>query len=60
VRSQGNRFSTKNIYPDFTIEMNPGMINNPRNQRSIYPFATWCSNFTLATLWQEQGLRSKQ
>ncbi len=26
--------STKNIYPDFTCEITPAMINNPRNQRS--------------------------
>ncbi len=26
--------STKNIYPDFTFEITPIMINNPRNQRS--------------------------
>jgi hypothetical protein len=26
--------STKNIYPDFTLEIKPGMINNPRNQRT--------------------------
>lgn len=25
--------STKNIYPDFTLEITPDMINNPRNQR---------------------------
>ena len=28
--------STKNIYPDFTLEINPEMINNPRNQRIGY------------------------
>jgi len=26
--------STKNIYPDFTFEITPAMINNPRNQRT--------------------------
>jgi len=26
--------STKNLYPDFTFEITPNMINNPRNQRS--------------------------
>jgi hypothetical protein len=28
--------STKNIYPDFTLEINPEMINSPRNQRIGY------------------------
>ena len=28
--------STKNIYPDFTIEISPGMINSPRNKRDGY------------------------
>jgi hypothetical protein len=27
-------FSIKNIYPDFTYEIPPDMINNPRNQRT--------------------------
>jgi len=26
--------STKNIYPDFTIEIKPEMINSPRNNRN--------------------------
>ena len=26
--------STKNIYPEFTFEITPGMINHPRNQRN--------------------------
>ena len=25
--------STKNLYPDFTFEVTPDMINNPRNKR---------------------------
>ena|ERR1700733_11754252 len=29
-------FSTKNIYPEFTLEITPLMINNPRNQRNGY------------------------
>jgi hypothetical protein len=26
--------STKNVFPDFTFEIKPEMINNPRNQRT--------------------------
>jgi hypothetical protein len=26
--------STKNTYPEFTLEITPDMINNPRNQRA--------------------------
>jgi len=28
--------STKNLFPDFTIEITPLMINSPRNQRNGY------------------------
>ena len=28
--------STKNIYPEFTMEITPSMINSPRNQRNGY------------------------
>jgi hypothetical protein len=28
--------STKNVFPEFTIEITPGMINSPRNQRTGY------------------------
>jgi len=28
--------STKNLFPDFTIEIIPTMINSPRNQRNGY------------------------
>ena len=28
--------STKNIFPDFTLEITPSMINFPRNQRNGY------------------------
>jgi hypothetical protein len=28
--------STKNLYPEFTIEVIPDMINSPRNQRTGY------------------------
>ena len=28
--------STKNFFPEFTIEVSPGMINSPRNSKSGY------------------------
>ncbi len=28
--------STKNLFPEFTIEITAGMINSPRNNRSAY------------------------
>jgi len=28
--------STKNIFPDFTMEITPSMINSPRNERNGY------------------------
>jgi hypothetical protein len=28
--------STKNVFPEFTLEITPSMINSPRNQRTGY------------------------
>lgn len=37
--------STKNIYPDFTFQITPDMINSPRNQRAGFAICHMLQQF---------------
>jgi len=47
--------STKNILPEFTIEINPGMINNPRNQRTGFAVCHMIQQFVLEDVVSRTG-----
>ncbi|MEO6632375.1 MAG: type II toxin-antitoxin system PemK/MazF family toxin [Mucilaginibacter sp.] len=51
--------STKNIIPDFTLEINPTMINNPRNQRTGFAVCHMIQQFYLEDVVTRTGASLK-
>ena len=47
--------STKNIYPDFTFEVIPAMINSPRNQRNGFAVCHMVQQFYIEDVVTRTG-----
>jgi len=51
--------STKNIFPEFTLEITPGMINNPRNQRNGFAVCHMIQQFSAEDVITRTGASLK-
>lgn len=51
--------STKNIFPDYTIEVSPSMINNPRNQRNGFAVCHMLQQFYVEDVITRTGASLK-
>lgn len=51
--------STKNIFPDYTVEVNPSMINNPRNQRAGFAVCHMVQQFYVEDIITRTGASLK-
>lgn len=51
--------STKNRYPEFTIEITPDMINNPRNHRTGFAICHMVQQFSIEDVVTRSGASLK-
>jgi hypothetical protein len=51
--------STKNIFPEFTFEISPAMINNPRNQRIGFAICHMVQQFSAEEVITRTGASLK-